>query len=88
MTFTGYTEGDLFENYCHNDDLMNIVRFIYATIIMFTFPLECFVVRDVIENTFFEKSKGNLILHVAITVSIVLITFFLSMITDCLGKQS
>ena len=85
MTFTGLTEGDIFENYCQNDDLVNIVRFIYATIIMFTYPLEFFVVRDVIENTFLRRFKGNTSLHVVITVSIVLITCLLSMITDCLG---
>ena len=85
LTFTGNSEGDIFESYCQNDDLMNIVRFIYATIIMFTYPLECFVCREVIENTFFSKYKGNSVLHVVLTAVIVLTTVFLSFITDCLG---
>jgi sodium-coupled neutral amino acid transporter 11 len=52
---------------------------------MFTYPLECFVCRDVIENTFFSKYKGNLVLHVTITAVIVFTTVLLSLATDCLG---
>ena len=52
---------------------------------MFTYPLEFFVVRDVIENTFLRKYKGKTSVHVVITVSIIFITCLLSMITDCLG---
>lgn len=85
LTFTGYTQGDIFENYCHTDDLMNVIRFIYAGIIMFTYPLECFVCRDVIENTFFSKYKGNLTLHLVVTIIIVMVTVVLSFMTDCLG---
>jgi solute carrier family 38 (sodium-coupled neutral amino acid transporter), member 11 len=85
LTFTGYTQGDIFENYCRNDDIMNVVRFLYATIIMFTYPLECFVCRDVIENTFFSSYKGDFRVHISLTVAIVLVTVSLSLITDCLG---
>ena len=39
--------GDLLENYCHKDDLMNAARFAFCVTIMFTYPIECFVVREV-----------------------------------------
>lgn len=40
-------EGDLLENYCHWDTIINIARLIYAINIMLTFPLECLVCRQV-----------------------------------------
>lgn len=39
--------GDLLENYCKTDDLMNVARLCFAVTIMLTYPLECFVVRHV-----------------------------------------
>lgn len=39
--------GDILENYCHNDDLMNAARFFFAFTIMLTYPIECFVLREV-----------------------------------------
>ncbi|XP_063964342.1 putative sodium-coupled neutral amino acid transporter 11 [Lytechinus pictus] len=47
VTFTGHTQGDLLENYCYNDVLVNIARVFFAVTIMCTFPLECFVCREV-----------------------------------------
>jgi sodium-coupled neutral amino acid transporter 11 len=40
-------KGDLLENYCHWDTLINVARLIYAINIMLTFPLECLVCRQV-----------------------------------------
>ena len=39
--------GDLLENYCKDDDLMNAARFGFAITIMLTYPIECFVTREV-----------------------------------------
>ena len=47
LSFNSLTQGDIFENYCHKDDLINVVRLFYSLIIMFSFPLELFVCRDV-----------------------------------------
>ncbi|MEQ2175095.1 hypothetical protein GOODEAATRI_014695 [Goodea atripinnis] len=46
-TFTGYTQGDIFENYCRNDNLVTLGRFCFGLSIITTFPLECFVTREV-----------------------------------------
>ena len=85
LTFGGFTQGDIFENYCYRDDLINFVRLFYAIIIMFSYPLELFVCREVIENTFFAKIKGNNNLHTIITILLIVITLCLSFATDCLG---
>lgn len=85
LTFAGLTEGDIFENYCYKDDIINVARLCYAVIIMFSFPLECFVCRDVIQNTFFSGRKDSDSLHFIITIVVVFITIVLSFLTDCLG---
>ena len=52
---------------------------------MFSYPLECFVCRDVIENTFFGENKKELHNHILITISLSILTICLSFLTDCLG---
>ncbi|XP_064647636.1 putative sodium-coupled neutral amino acid transporter 11 isoform X2 [Lineus longissimus] len=85
-TFTGFTQGDLLENYCANDDLVNVVRFVFALTIMLTYPIECFVVREVIENAIFANTQPQpLKRHIIETVIIVILTVIISMATDCLG---
>ncbi|XP_062906215.1 putative sodium-coupled neutral amino acid transporter 11 isoform X4 [Mobula hypostoma] len=45
-TFTGYTQGDLFENYCKNDAWATIGRLLYGLTTILTYPIECFVIRE------------------------------------------
>ncbi|CAM2697009.1 unnamed protein product [Rotaria socialis] len=86
IVFGQQTEGDLLENYCHWDTLINIARLIYAINIMLTFPLECLVCRQVIEIvcskwTSFSSDRN----HYIITILIVIASVILSLSTDCLG---
>ncbi|XP_006879414.1 PREDICTED: putative sodium-coupled neutral amino acid transporter 11 [Elephantulus edwardii] len=84
LTFTGFTQGDLFENYCRNDDLVTFGRFCYGVTVILTYPIECFVTREVIANVFFG---GNLstIVHITVTLVIVTAATLVSLLTDCLG---
>ncbi|XP_030436286.1 putative sodium-coupled neutral amino acid transporter 11 isoform X1 [Gopherus evgoodei] len=84
VTFTGYTEGDIFENYCRDDDLTTFGRFCYGVTIILTFPIECFVTREVISNVFFSGTLTT-ILHVAVTVIVVAVATIISLVYDCLG---
>ncbi|XP_059355418.1 putative sodium-coupled neutral amino acid transporter 11 [Carassius carassius] len=84
VTFTGYTQGDIFENYCRNDNLATFGRFCYGISIITTFPLECFVTREVISNVFFKGELSNTT-HVIITLVIVSAATVLSLSYDCLG---
>lgn len=45
--FDAFFAGDLLENYCWNDDLMNFARVLFSVSILLTFPIECFVSREV-----------------------------------------
>ncbi|NXC44883.1 AVT2 protein, partial [Penelope pileata] len=84
LTFTGYTEGDIFENYCREDNLATFGRFCYGVTVILTFPLECFVTREVISNVFFQ---GNLstVFHIVVTVIIIAVATGVSLVYDCLG---
>lgn len=44
--------GDLLENYCWDDDLMNFARVLFSVSILLTFPIECFVSREVSHGIF------------------------------------
>lgn len=46
-TFRALSQGDLLENYCWDDDLMNFARVLFSVSILLTFPIECFVSREV-----------------------------------------
>ncbi|XP_040004939.1 putative sodium-coupled neutral amino acid transporter 11 [Xiphias gladius] len=83
-TFTGYTQGDVFENYCRNDNLATFGRFCFGLSIITTFPLECFVTREVVTNVICSRdlSKAE---HVAITSLIVAVCTSISLAYDCLG---
>ncbi|ESO96222.1 hypothetical protein LOTGIDRAFT_174956 [Lottia gigantea] len=86
ISFTGHTQGDLMENYCRDDVLMNIARLCFSITIMLTYPVECFVTREVIENAVFASNPPiPLWRHVTITVIVVFLAGAVSMSTDCLG---
>uniref|UniRef100_A0ABM5EY27 Putative sodium-coupled neutral amino acid transporter 11 n=1 Tax=Pogona vitticeps TaxID=103695 RepID=A0ABM5EY27_9SAUR len=84
LTFKNYTEGDIFENYCRDDDLATFGRFCYGITVILTFPIECFVTREVIASVLFS---GNLttVCHVAVTVVVIAVATSISLIYDCLG---
>ncbi|XP_025093645.1 putative sodium-coupled neutral amino acid transporter 11 isoform X2 [Pomacea canaliculata] len=86
ISFTGNAQGDLLENYCWDDILMNISRLAFAITIMLTYPVECFVTREVIENAVFPSHPpAPLWRHISVTIVIVFLTGVISMATDCLG---
>ncbi|XP_042891380.1 putative sodium-coupled neutral amino acid transporter 11 [Penaeus japonicus] len=83
---SGPLKGDVFENYCWADDLMNICRGFYAVTILLTFPIECFVARDVLETAFFQDYQPQpFFRHAVLSVLIALLCMLLSLATDCLG---
>ncbi|XP_069328076.1 putative sodium-coupled neutral amino acid transporter 11 isoform X3 [Eulemur rufifrons] len=84
LTFTGFTQGDLFENYCRSDNLVTFGRFCYGVTVLLTYPMECFVTREVIANVFFGGNLSS-VFHVVITVVIITIAMLVSLLIDCLG---
>ncbi|XP_040296218.1 putative sodium-coupled neutral amino acid transporter 11 [Bufo bufo] len=84
VSFTGFTQGDLFENYCKDDNLVTIGRLFYAMTVILTYPMECFVTREVISNVFFGGSLST-VHHFAVTLLVVSLTTVISLFSDCLG---
>ncbi|CAG9859656.1 unnamed protein product [Phyllotreta striolata] len=87
-TFKALSQGDLLENYCWDDDLMNVSRLLFSVQILLTYPIECFVTRDVIETTLIGKdpnvpTSNNV--HYLLTLGIVAVTYAISITTYCLG---
>ncbi|XP_062906213.1 putative sodium-coupled neutral amino acid transporter 11 isoform X2 [Mobula hypostoma] len=82
-TFTGYTQGDLFENYCKNDAWATIGRLLYGLTTILTYPIECFVIREVIANIFFNGTLTT-IFHVGVTFCIVAVAMAISQVIECL----
>ncbi|XP_060945193.1 putative sodium-coupled neutral amino acid transporter 11 [Limanda limanda] len=83
-TFTGFAQGDIFENYCRDDNLATFGRFCFGFSIITTFPLECFVTREVFTNVFFSRELSK-VEHVVITMLIVAVCTSISLAYDCLG---
>uniref|UniRef100_A0A8I5N6F4 Putative sodium-coupled neutral amino acid transporter 11 n=1 Tax=Papio anubis TaxID=9555 RepID=A0A8I5N6F4_PAPAN len=84
LTFTGFTQGDLFENYCRNDDLVTFGRFCYGVTVILTYPMECFVTREVIANVFFGGNLSS-VFHIVVTVMVITVATLVSLLIDCLG---
>ncbi|XP_070364126.1 putative sodium-coupled neutral amino acid transporter 11 isoform X2 [Equus asinus] len=76
--------GDLFENYCRNDDLVTFGRFCYGVTVIMTYPIECFVTREVIANVFFGGTLSSVV-HIVVTVVIITVATLVSLLIDCLG---
>ncbi|XP_053212132.1 putative sodium-coupled neutral amino acid transporter 11 isoform X2 [Panonychus citri] len=86
LTFGSYSQGDLFENYCLSDDFAQAARLAFTVTIMLTYPFECFVVREVLENAFWGgKPPSTNSHHTLLTIAIAASAFILSTLTDCLG---
>ncbi|XP_069786626.1 putative sodium-coupled neutral amino acid transporter 11 isoform X2 [Narcine bancroftii] len=83
-TFTGYTQGDLFENYCKDDNWATTGRCLFGLTVILTYPIECFVTREVIGNLFFAGTLST-VCHVVVTISIVAAVMAISLFVDCLG---
>jgi len=82
--------GDLLENYCWDDDLINVSRLMFSLITLLTFPLECMVTKAVIDQTIRGGTNSTLLpmskkRHAIITISILVVTYLISISTKCLG---
>lgn len=62
---------------------MNVSRIVFSVTVLLTYPLELFVSRDVF-LTLVDK-KDHSIWHYLTTFAIIIVTWGLSCITDCLG---
>ncbi|KAJ3120241.1 hypothetical protein HK098_004765 [Nowakowskiella sp. JEL0407] len=57
LTFTDKTQGNVLNNFPNDDTLINSARALFAVNMFLTFPLECFVCREVIYTYFFQHPE-------------------------------
>jgi len=49
--------GDLLNNYCWTDDLMNVSRIFFTLTTLLTYPLECFASREVLKTVIWRNGE-------------------------------
>lgn len=89
LIFGNKTKGNILNNFPSDDPLVNVARFCFGFNMLTTFPLEIFVLRDVLRDLYYinksespELSKKN---HIIFTCILVLITMGISLTTCNLG---
>ncbi|SCU96690.1 LADA_0H02234g1_1 [Lachancea dasiensis] len=91
LVFRNKTKGNILNNFPGGDRAINVARFCFGFNMLTTFPLEIFVLRDVIRDLiFFNKDDGQPVilssrLHFLITIAMVFSTMGISLITCNLG---
>lgn len=85
ITFTNMSQGNLLNNFCPDDDLAAVARFVFAFTIILTYPIQVFIAREVIEVGFFKSYPKSTIRHVVITLALIGVATAVSMATSCLG---
>ncbi|RKP17699.1 hypothetical protein ROZALSC1DRAFT_30531 [Rozella allomycis CSF55] len=85
LAFTDSTKGNILNNFSFDLLSINIARLLFAFNILLTFPMECLVAREVIENFLFSDRPFNRIRHLLITFLLVLTSFLVSKLTCDLG---
>eukprot|EP01147_Barroeca_monosierra_P001128 gene1128-4348_t len=84
--FGEQTKDNVLDNFDIGNTPANIARFFFAIAIMLTYPIECFVAREVIENYFFSGSQPPTdFRHYSITMAICLVVYLISLAVTDLG---
>ncbi|OWZ62156.1 hypothetical protein AYX15_05682 [Cryptococcus neoformans] len=85
VVFTDKTEGNILNNFSSEDWLINIARLCFGANMSTTIPLEVFVCREVLEETFYKSKPFSKLRHVIITSAVIFIAMGLALTTCDLG---
>lgn len=103
LNFGSYTKGNILNNFKSNDAWANVARFCFGLNMLTTFPLEIFVVRDVLKDIVLVSEDGGSTAHMELTnkqhiiittvlvftsMSVSLFTCNLGMILELIGATS
>ncbi|KAH3681402.1 hypothetical protein WICPIJ_007636 [Wickerhamomyces pijperi] len=87
--FQSKIKGNILNNFPSDDWMVNIARFCFGFNMLTTFPLEIFVLRDVLKDLYYVKSITPVEIsgkaHFILTTVLVLITMSISLTTCNLG---
>jgi sodium-coupled neutral amino acid transporter 11 len=89
LIFRDKTKGNILNNFPSDDPIVNIARFCFGFNMLTTYPLEIFVLRDVLRDLYFINHDSSPELstkkHVIFTTVLVIITMGISLTTCNLG---
>lgn len=89
LIFKDKTKGNILNNFPGDDPIVNIARFCFGFNMVTTYPLELFVLRDVLRDLYYighPKSPDlSTPAHIILTTILVLITMGISLLTCNLG---
>eukprot|EP00049_Salpingoeca_infusionum_P011601 m.202579 g.202579 ORF g.202579 m.202579 type:complete len:465 (+) comp14977_c1_seq14:3016-4410(+) len=85
LAFRDNTKDDVLDNFPEDHKAATVARLFFALAIMLTYPIECFVAREVIENYFFENSPLTDTRHYTVTVLICLFCMIIAVSVNNLG---
>ncbi|CAM9018881.1 unnamed protein product [Wickerhamomyces anomalus] len=87
--FKDKTKGNILNNFPGNDFVVNIARFCFGFNMLTTYPLEIFVLRDVLKDLYYinydTPQELSMKSHIIFTTALVLITMTISLTTCNLG---
>lgn len=84
LQFGEKTKGNILNNFASDDNWINVARFCFGLNMLTTFPLELFVVRDVIKDILYREELTTK-QHVIITSVLVFFSMSVSLFTCNLG---
>ncbi|RKP10321.1 AAAP amino acid permease, partial [Thamnocephalis sphaerospora] len=84
IVFTDKTDGNVLNNFPTNNLFINIARLCFGMNMFTTFPLEHFVVREVVEALFFPKHVSRLT-NLLLTTALVGVSLIIALATCDLG---
>ncbi|KAJ3298808.1 hypothetical protein HK104_010256 [Borealophlyctis nickersoniae] len=97
IVFGSKTQGNILNNFPHDHALINVARVCFAMNMFLTFPLECFVCREVIIEYFWGNGEGggdgghgggvqtSMRVHVGVTLVLVVSAMVIALLTCDLG---
>ena len=85
LLFGEKTRGNILNNFSHDNTVMNIARTCFALNMFTTFPLECFVCREVIENYYFPGKPISTRLNIILTTLLTAASLMIALSTCDLG---
>jgi sodium-coupled neutral amino acid transporter 11 len=84
--FGADTCANVLKNFPEADNMMTAGRTFYGITVMMTYPIECFVCREVIANTFFRGAESlSRWQHFAVTLPVCLVVLAIALATADLG---
>eukprot|EP00158_Paraphelidium_tribonemae_P007889 Partr_v1_DN28387_c0_g1_i2_m78347 putative Solute carrier family 38, member 11 len=85
LIFGDKVEGNILNNFSHDSGIMTFARFLFGLNMFTTFPLECFVCREVITNYFFRGQHLSYKQHFLMTAALTACCLMIALITCNFG---